>query len=73
MAYTCETCGVVAESPEYLCNPSQEEMDRNVCGDTKVNTAQMCRNVSWAVEYSCIRCGRLASEASLLCEASPIV
>ncbi len=67
MAYTCSTCGVVAEDPGHLCNPSLEKMSCSHCGDADVPVHHVCRGMLAEAKYSCGSCGRVADDEGSLC------
>ncbi len=72
MAYTCKTCGAVADEPGHLCNPCDDPQACSFCGATGVDTHHMCKDKLSKMKYVCEGCGRVAMEADHLCSAKPI-
>jgi uncharacterized Zn finger protein len=72
MAYTCTTCGVVADDPGHLCNPSVEKVDCSHCGTKDVGVHHVCKEMLAAVQYSCQSCGRVDTDGSSLCRPAKI-
>lgn len=72
MAYTCKTCGAVAEEPGHLCNPCGDPQTCSFCGAPQVDAHHMCKDKLANMKYVCEGCGRVAMEAEHLCNAKPI-
>jgi hypothetical protein len=72
MAYTCETCGAIAEDPGHLCNPCGDATECSFCGTPQAEAIHMCKDKLAAMKYVCGGCGRVATEEGHLCEPSPI-
>lgn len=72
MAYTCTTCGAVAETPGHLCSPCDESSPCNSCGAQEADSRHSCRDKPVAMQFYCTSCGRVAEESSFLCNPSPI-
>lgn len=72
MAYTCKTCGAIAEEPGHLCDPCGEEQGCSFCGAPNVSLKHVCKGKLSAMEYCCENCGRVATEAKYLCKPRSI-
>ncbi len=68
MAYTCRNCGVTADNSNKLCNPT-EVVEDYLCGISEDN---VCEDKRTTMKYSCAACGRLSSDAELLCDPEVI-
>jgi len=67
MAYTCQNCGVSADTPNNLCDPINEEIGNKFCGNS---ADQVCNDTLGTMKYSCDTCGSIAADASHLCSPS---
>jgi len=72
MAYSCKTCGALAEAPGHLCNPCGDERQCKSCGTPKVDARHMCKDRLEKMRYVCTGCGRVAMEEWHVCQPSPI-
>lgn len=72
MSYTCKNCGVVADDPGHLCNPSQEKVSCEFCGEEDVSAKHICKNKLGAMKFTCETCGGVAPEAAQLCHPKEI-
>jgi uncharacterized Zn finger protein len=73
MAHTCKNCGVVADDPGHLCNPSVVSISCSFCGTEDVSTNHVCKEKLEAMKYSCQSCGRVAADGKDLCKPLEIV
>lgn len=73
MAYTCMTCGAVADSPGHLCSPIDASTSCTFCGTETTEKRHVCRDKLAAVQYYCSTCGQVAEERSYLCNPEPII
>lgn len=73
MAYTCTTCGAVADTPGHLCSPCDDTSTCNFCGTPKVDARHVCRDKLAAMRFTCTACGRVAEEKNHLCNPVPIL
>ena len=71
MAYTCKSCGAVANEPGHLCDPCGDEQNCSFCGTPKVDHTHICKDKLAAMKFVC-GCGRVAMEEGHLCNPSPI-
>lgn len=67
MVYTCQDCGVAAESKNRLCNPSDEEREDKFCG---VSPLLVCTEKRASMKYVCDACGSVSADAAHLCSPS---
>ena len=44
MAYTCKSCGAVANEPGHLCNPCGDEKNCSFCGSPSVDQTHICKD-----------------------------
>ncbi len=72
MAYTCKTCGAVANEPGHLCNPCGDKTKCSFCGAPSTDAKHVCKDKLSAMKYVCGGCGRVAMEAGHLCNPNPI-
>jgi predicted RNA-binding Zn-ribbon protein involved in translation (DUF1610 family) len=72
MAYSCSTCGAVADAPGHLCNPTEDTANCGFCGTPEVDTKHICRDKLIAMKYVCDNCGRVAMESAHLCKPTAI-
>ncbi len=72
MAYTCKTCGAVADSPGHLCNPCDDKTKCSFCGAPAADARHVCKDKIAAMKFVCGGCGRVAMEAAHLCKPNPI-
>ena len=63
MAYTCKTCGAVADEPGPLLQSLSDEAKCTFCGAPAVDTQHMCKDKLSAMKYVCEGCGQVAMEA----------
>ena len=73
MAYTCRTCGAVADEAGHLCSPCGDKAACSFCGTLDVDTTHMCKDKLGAMNYVCGGCGRMAMEPGHLCKPKNIV
>ena len=64
ITYTCQNCGVTADNPSSLCNPTDVIAD-NLCG---ISAHMVCEDKLTTMKYSCAACGRLSADAEHLCD-----
>ncbi len=69
MLYTCQNCGVTAETPGHLCKPTVEGQDSKFCGTP---SDQICDDKQKMMAYKCETCDSLAADADHLCDPSQI-
>ena len=72
MAYTCKSCGAIAESPGHLCNPCGDKEKCSFCGAAEVDVKHVCKDKLAEMKYVCNGCGRVAIEETHLCSPAPI-
>lgn len=72
MAYTCTTCGAIAESPGHLCSPCDNSQPCNLCGKPEDGARHLCRDQVPSMQFTCSSCGRVAEREGLLCNPVPI-
>ncbi len=72
MSHTCQNCGATAEDPGHLCNPVQNTLHCEFCGEHNVAMTHVCKGKLAAMKYSCSTCGRVAAEEKDLCNPSEI-
>jgi len=72
MAYTCTTCGAIAETPGHLCSPCDDRSPCHYCGAQEAGARHICRDKLVAMQFYCTSCGRVAEKNSLLCNPLPI-
>jgi len=72
MAYTCKTCGAMAEAPGHLCNPCGDETECEFCGTPNVDARHLCKDRLERMRYVCTGCGRVSMEEWHVCQPSPI-
>ena len=44
MAYTCKSCGAVANAPGHLCNPCGDKAKCSFCGATETDHTHQCKD-----------------------------
>ena len=64
MAYTCKSCGAIADSPGHLCNPCGDKEKCSFCGTAEVDPKHICKDKLAEMKYVCDGCGH-GREASL--------
>ena len=57
MAYTCKTCGAVAEEPGHLCAPSTEPTACAFCGEKSPHVKHYCKGKMEDIKYVCRSAG----------------
>lgn len=72
MAYTCTSCGAVADTPGHLCSPCDDRSPCGSCGTREAGGRHVCRDKPVAMRFYCTSCGREAAENRLLCNPAPI-
>ena len=72
MAYTCKSCGAVANEPGHLCNPCGDKAKCSFCGATETDHTHQCKDKLAAMKFVCGGCGRVAMEQEHLCKPTPI-
>ena len=72
MAHTCKNCGAVADDPGHLCDPTEEALHCDHCGEHNVPVSHVCKGKLAAMKYSCGSCGRVAEEKEHLCNPAEI-
>lgn len=72
MAYTCKSCGAVADYPGHLCNPCDDTAKCSFCGKPDVEAKHVCKDKLTAMKFVCGGCGRVAVESKHLCNPTPI-
>jgi hypothetical protein len=68
MAYTCKRCGALAKEPGHLCSPCNDRKKCRFCGAPDVDARHVCKRKLDALQYVCDGCGRVATDAELLCK-----
>lgn len=63
--YTCQNCGVTAETASDLCKPDTENYVRKFCGTP---TDQICNEKQGMMKFKCDYCGSWAVDADHLCD-----
>ena len=61
MAYTCKTCGAVAEDPGHLCAPYDRRHDLRLLRENAPHVKHYCKGKMEDLKYVCEQCGRLAT------------
>ena len=64
--YACDTCGVVTQVRDQVCDPREVDNKNAYCGMAP-ETGEMCRDMKEHLVYVCGSCGRPAEQAELLC------
>jgi len=64
MAYTCQNCGVEAESESSLCNPIRDELEGKFCD---IVVEEVCEDKNDIMRFACDACGRLSADSNYLC------
>ena len=73
MAYTCKTCGAVAEDPGHLCAPSDgRPPPAPIAGRNTPHVKHYCKGKMEDLKYVCEGCGRLATSPDLVCKPSKV-
>ncbi len=73
MAYSCKTCGAVADAPGSLCKPCDDKLAScSFCGTPKVDSKHVCTDKLAEMRYVCDGCGRVALEEKHVCKPKPI-
>lgn len=65
--YQCNTCGVITEAPEQLCQPQRLENAGVYCGE-QGSARHMCDEMKQHLAYVCGNCGRPAQQPDMVCE-----
>ena len=73
MAYTCNTCGAVADASVHLCSPCDDKSTCNFCSAPEVDVRHVCKDKLTEMKYVCDGCGRVAMEEGNLCKPQEIV
>jgi hypothetical protein len=60
MAYTCKSCGAVADAPGHLCNPCGDKAKCSFCGEPATEPTHVCKDKLAAMKFVCGGCGRVA-------------
>ncbi len=72
MAYSCKTCGAVADAAGDLCSPCDKTLFFNCCDLPKIDNRYPCQDTLDTMEFTCTACGRIAKEKSHLCNPAPV-
>jgi len=56
MAYTCKSCGAVANAPGHLCNPCGDKAKCSFCGATETDHTHQCKDKLAAMKFVCGGC-----------------
>jgi len=72
MSYTCKRCGAVAKLPGHLCCPCNDRQRCRFCGAPDIDPIHVCKSKLSAMKYVCDGCGRIATDAELLCRPAAI-
>ncbi len=67
MAYTCTTCGAVADKANDICNPTDDVSKNAFCGQHTIDVKHVCTDNLRKMQYVCNGCGRVAMEKEHLC------
>lgn len=74
MAYSCKTCGALADAPGHLCNPCDDKEEScSFCGIPDVDSKHVCKDKLAEMKYVCGGCGRVALEAENVCKPQLII
>jgi hypothetical protein len=65
--YRCETCGVISDEKEGLCQPERLESRSELCQATSNNTNPICHRMDQRLDYQCHSCGRFTDKPDLVC------
>ena len=68
MAYSCTTCGVIADLPASLCSPSEGA----ACGSAEKSSGSVCAEKQVEMKYVCGGCGRRTDAEYNVCKPQPI-
>ncbi len=71
-AYTCQTCGALAEDPGHLCSPSTDVVLCPYCGKKAPHPQHFCKGKLEDIKYVCEGCGRLATSDAFLCKPKKV-
>jgi hypothetical protein len=69
--YRCETCRVISDEKEGLCQPEKLASRSEFCPSAPNQANPICHRMDQRLEYQCHSCGRLTDKADLVC--SPIL
>jgi hypothetical protein len=72
MTYSCDRCGALAKSPGHLCQPCNDREKCRFCGSPTIDRRHVCKSKLAAMQYVCGGCGRIATDAELLCRPEAI-
>jgi hypothetical protein len=70
--FTCKRCGAVTREPGHLCEPCGDNKTCAFCGATDTGPRHVCKKKIEAMAFVCDGCGRVATEADLLCKPKAI-
>ncbi|OQX19859.1 MAG: hypothetical protein BWK76_03385 [Desulfobulbaceae bacterium A2] len=74
MAYSCKTCGAVADAPASLCNPCGDTLAScSFCGTPEIDSKHVCKDKLAEMKFVCDGCGRVALEEKHVCKPKPIL
>ncbi|MEZ4599496.1 MAG: hypothetical protein R2940_06880 [Syntrophotaleaceae bacterium] len=65
--YRCETCRVISDEKEWLCQPEKLMSRSELCQASPDHTNPICHRMDQRLEYQCHSCGRLTDKADLVC------
>jgi len=71
----CPTCGAELDKWGFhLCRNASfmEPKKCGYCGTTTIDPSHVCKPMHPYLKFSCVNCGRLAVERTVLCRPSPI-
>ncbi|MBR9979950.1 MAG: hypothetical protein KFF50_02880 [Desulfatitalea sp.] len=72
MTYTCKRCGALANAPGHLCQPCNDRQKCRFCGRPDSDRRHVCKSKLEEMRYVCNGCGRIATDAELLCRPEAI-
>ena len=70
--YRCDTCGVVSDNKEGLCQPEKLANRMDYCGSGQEHGNPVCDRMDRKLAYQCFTCGRPAAVPDLVCSPTLI-
>ena len=71
-AFFCANCGAVSLDSQSICKVQGRGTKADWCGTRDPRPAQPCQNRVHNVRWQCDNCGKVAVNAELLCEPTPL-